>query len=84
MRTEGPWVVVTVTDNGPGIPAEIRGSVFERFTRADAARTRSGRSKDSTGLGLAIVAAVMEAHGGSATVESRPGHTVFTLRLPRA
>lgn len=84
VRVEGLWVVVTVTDNGPGVPAEIRDSVFERFTRADAARTRSGRSKDSTGLGLAIVAAVMEAHGGSATVDSAPGRTVFTLRLPRA
>lgn len=81
---DGDQAVLTVTDNGPGIAPEIIDHVFERFTRADTARTRSGTSKDSTGLGLAIVQAVMEAHGGSAGVESRPGYTVFTLRLPLA
>lgn len=84
LRIQGSEVAITVTDNGPGIPEGLRDQVFERFTRADTARTRSGASKDSTGLGLAIVAAVMEAHGGSASVESRPGQTVFTLLVPRA
>lgn len=79
---DGSDVAITVTDNGPGIPSGLGDQVFERFTRADSARTRSGASKDSTGLGLAIVAAVMEAHGGSAHVESVPGRTAFTLRLP--
>lgn len=83
-RLEGDQAVLVVADNGPGIPPQIIDHVFERFTRADVARTRSGTSKDSTGLGLAIVQAVMEAHGGSATVESEPGRTVFTLRLPAA
>ena len=80
--TAGDQAVITVTDNGPGIPEELTDKVFERFTRADTARTRSGTTRDSTGLGLAIVAAVMAAHGGSSDVDSRPGHTVFTLRIP--
>ncbi|OYO13780.1 two-component sensor histidine kinase [Enemella evansiae] len=83
-RLQGDQAVITVADNGPGIPPQIIDHVFERFTRADVARTRSGTSKDSTGLGLAIVQAVMEAHRGSASVESEPGRTVFTLRLPAA
>lgn len=84
VRAEGTDVVITVVDNGPGIPEGLQDHVFERFTRADVARTRSGAAKDSSGLGLAIVAAVMDAHGGSASVDSRPGRTVFTLRLPWA
>ncbi|GAB3706955.1 sensor histidine kinase [Mariniluteicoccus flavus] len=84
VRQEGPDAVITVTDDGPGIDPAIVDRVFERFTRADTARTRSGLAKDSTGLGLAIVQSVMEAHGGRASVESRPGHTEFTLRLRAA
>ena len=77
---EGLWAVITVTDNGPGIDPELKDIVFERFARADTSRAHT--SEGSTGLGLAIVAAVMEAHHGTATVESRPGYTRFTLRLP--
>lgn len=84
VRAEGPQAVISVIDDGPGIDPAIIDTVFERFTRADTARTRSGTSKDSTGLGLAIVASVMEAHGGSARVRSHPGHTEFELRLPTA
>jgi two-component system OmpR family sensor kinase len=78
--------VVTVTDNGPGIPPEVSNRVFERFARGDASRTRTpdARTGGSTGLGLAIVAAVVEAHRGSVTVASQPGHTQFTVRLPLA
>jgi len=72
--------VITVTDNGPGIDPAVLDHVFERFARADTARTHS--TEGSTGLGLAIVAAVMEAHGGTASVTSVPGHTEFILRLP--
>ncbi|GAB4100892.1 HAMP domain-containing sensor histidine kinase [Sinomonas halotolerans] len=74
-------VVITVTDTGPGIPDELRTTVFSRFARADAAR--SGTSGEgSTGLGLAIVEAIVEAHGGSVELTSRPGQTVFAVRLP--
>ncbi len=77
-------VVITVRDNGPGIPADIRDHVFERFTRAEVSRARTaGAAKGgSTGLGLAIVAAVVEAHNGSVSVSSEPGHTEFTVTLP--
>ncbi|HVD18020.1 MAG TPA: HAMP domain-containing sensor histidine kinase [Propionibacteriaceae bacterium] len=78
--------VVTVTDNGPGIPPEVSNRVFERFARGDASRTRTpdARTGGSTGLGLAIVAAVVEAHHGSVTVASQPGRTQFTMHLPLA
>ena len=78
--------VVTVTDDGPGIPEEIQHHVFERFTRADTSRVRAsgGATGTSTGLGLAIVAAVVEAHQGRVTVSSRPGRTTFTVWLPLA
>ncbi|MFH8520430.1 sensor histidine kinase [Streptomyces gelaticus] len=72
-------VRVDVSDEGPGIPEELQPEVFGRFVRADHARSRS---TGSTGLGLAIVHAVITAHGGTATVTSRPGHTTFRLTLP--
>ena len=68
-----------VTDNGPGIPAEFTPHLFERFTRGDVARTRT---EGSTGLGLSIVHAVVTAHHGTVSVESEPGNTRFTVRLP--
>jgi len=83
LRTEGGQAVIVVSDTGPGIPDAIRDRVFERFTRADASRVRSGKGQ-STGLGLAIVAAVMQAHGGSASVESSDAGTTFTVRVPLA
>ena len=78
--------VLTVTDNGPGIPAGVRDSVFERFTRADTSRVRAagGEKGTSTGLGLAIVAAVVEAHQGRVSVESEPGRTRVLGALPLA
>lgn len=75
--------VITVTDDGPGVPADLLSSVFERFTRAEVSRVRI-EGGSSTGLGLAIVAAVVAAHHGTASVESRPGRTVFTVRIPVA
>jgi two-component system OmpR family sensor kinase len=86
VSVSGPEAVVTVTDNGPGIPPEMAHRVFERFARGDASRMRTpdaGRG-GSTGLGLAIVAAVVDAHHGSVAVTSQPGHTQFTVRLPLA
>jgi two-component system OmpR family sensor kinase len=80
-QADQPQVVITVADNGPGIPAEMQQQVFERFTRADSSRSRSGPDA-STGLGLAIVAAVAAAHQGSAGVRSVGGDTRFWIRLP--
>jgi two-component system OmpR family sensor kinase len=76
-----PRLVLTVTDNGPGIQADLLPELFERFTRADTARSHA-RDHASTGLGLAIVDAVVAAHGGSVQVASRPGHTRFAIILP--
>ncbi|WP_030180355.1 sensor histidine kinase [Streptomyces sp. NRRL S-813] len=79
VRRDGPWLCVDVEDDGPGIPPQLLPHVFERFARGDSARSRA---TGSTGLGLAIVQAVTAAHGGAVTVDSEPGRTVFTVRLP--
>lgn len=72
--------VVTVRDDGPGIPQHLQGSVFERFTRGDSSRTRES---GGAGLGLSLAQAIAAAHGGDIAVTSRPGDTCFTLSLPR-
>jgi len=77
-----PRVVVSVTDDGPGIPADLLPELFERFTRADTSRSHAGGAS-STGLGLAIVDAVVAAHQGAVLVTSRPGMTRFTIVLAR-
>ncbi|WP_372341465.1 ATP-binding protein [Streptomyces sp. CC224E] len=79
VHRHGPWVCLDVQDDGPGIPPELLPRVFERFARGDTSRSRKA---GSTGLGLAIVQAVAAAHGGSVTVDSVPGRTVFTVHLP--
>ncbi len=77
-----PAVVLEVADNGPGLTAEQAERVFERFYRADAARTRK---TGGTGLGLAIVNALTLAHGGTASVDSEPGRgATFRITLPLA
>ncbi|MER6416363.1 sensor histidine kinase [Streptomyces humidus] len=81
-RTAGGTVLLEVHDDGPGVAADIRPKVFERFTRADRRRTGDMGGGAGTGLGLSIVAAVAEAHGGSVTLVSEPGSTTFTVRLP--
>jgi two-component system OmpR family sensor kinase len=76
-------VVFTVSDTGIGIAAGDLPHIFERFWRADPARSRTG-DRPGTGLGLAITKWIAEAHGGSITVQSRPGRgSLFTVRLPR-
>jgi two-component system OmpR family sensor kinase len=72
-------VTLSVVDDGPGVPPDLLPHVFERFARGDSSRSRAA---GSTGLGLSIVDAVVAAHGGSVDVDSVPGHTAFTVRLP--
>ncbi|MFD2767006.1 sensor histidine kinase [Micromonospora eburnea] len=81
LASAAEGVVLSVTDDGPGVPAELQPEIFERFARGDSSRSRA---HGSTGLGLAIVAAVVEAHHGRVEVSSRPGRTVFTVLLPRS
>jgi len=79
LTTSGDQAVITVVDDGPGIPAEVLPRVFDRFVRADTARARA----DGSGLGLAIVTAIVSAHHGTVEVDSRPGATAFSVTLPR-
>ncbi|CAN2230190.1 BaeS Signal transduction histidine kinase [Candidatus Nanopelagicaceae bacterium] len=73
---------ISVADKGPGISEVDQKRIFERFYRADSSRSRSG--EDGTGLGLSIVEAVMQAHGGTVSVESELGKgTKFTLTFPQ-
>jgi signal transduction histidine kinase len=75
----GGEIVIEVVDDGTGIPDDAIASIFDRFARADDARTRA---HGGVGLGLAIVTAIARAHGGRCTVERRNGNTVFALALP--
>ena len=80
LAVDGGSAVARVEDDGPGIPAEERDRVFERFVRLDDARARTS---GGTGLGLAIVRELVTAHGGAVTVgDSTLGGALVTVRLP--
>jgi signal transduction histidine kinase len=72
--------VLSVADDGPGIPSEDRARVFDRFVRLDSDRSRDG---GGSGLGLAIVAEVVASHNGTVSIDDRPGGgTIVTVTLP--
>jgi signal transduction histidine kinase len=79
-RAAGTHVVIEIEDGGSGIPPDALAHIFDRFARADAARTRA---QGGVGLGLAIVDAIAKAHGGRCTVRGVANGTIFALRLPR-
>lgn len=80
-RRSDTGVILSVADNGSGIAAAHLPFLFDRFYRADAARS----SSDSTGLGLAVVRSIVELHGGTVAVESAVGRgSCFTLSFPQA
>lgn len=79
-RLEGHHCIVTVTDNGEGIPADQLPMIFDRFYKADRARTRD---TNSSGLGLAIARKIIQVHNGTIEASSTAGEgTVFTVSLP--
>lgn len=79
-RARDGWLEITVSDTGPGIPADQLERIFERFHRLDGGRSRG---TGGSGLGLAIARAIIQAHGGTIRAESTPGHgATFRLELP--
>jgi signal transduction histidine kinase len=80
LKSDGNKLLVTVHDNGSGISEEVLPYIFERFFRADRARSRS---EGGSGLGLAIALQIAVLHGGTLTASNDPqGGAVFTLTLP--
>jgi len=75
--SDASWIVVSVTDNGPGVPAEVLPRIFEPFFTTK-------RKGEGTGLGLGIARQIVDKHGGEIRCESRPGWTRFEVRLPIA
>jgi signal transduction histidine kinase len=81
VRRDGSDAMIEVVDRGPGVPAERRGSVFERFTDW---RPPGYEDRRGSGLGLFVTRAIARAHGGDAWVADDPaGGTMLTVRLPR-
>jgi signal transduction histidine kinase len=81
VERAGPDVLLTVTDDGPGVPAGDRDRVFERFTRLDDARSRE---EGGSGLGLAIVRELARAHGGEVHLDDAAPGLRAVVRLPAA
>ncbi|MDQ4214468.1 sensor histidine kinase [Microbacterium sp. ASV81] len=80
VTEEDGEAVLLVRDDGPGIDPAVREELFSRFARGDRSRNRA---TGGSGLGLSITKAIVEGHGGTIAVQSSPGATVFTVRLPR-
>lgn len=79
LGREADHAVLTITDDGPGIPASDRERVFHKFTRLDTARSRH---TGGTGLGLAIARDIAHSHHGTLTIHDSPQGACFVLRLP--
>jgi signal transduction histidine kinase len=84
VRETGMAATITVEDDGPGVPAEDRTRVFERFVRLDASRARPGSRHDGAGLGLAIASSIVRDHGGSIEIDESPdlGGARFSVVIP--
>jgi two-component system phosphate regulon sensor histidine kinase PhoR len=81
-RVNGPSVVISVEDNGPGIPPGDEKRIFEKFYRA---RDPLARTIEGTGLGLAMVKHIANGHGGRVSAQSKPGQgSTFSITLPAA
>lgn len=82
IREAADAVELAVENSGPDIPADLLPRLFDRFFRADRARTHP--ASEGAGLGLSITRAIAQAHGGTASASSGAGRTRFVLRFPRA
>jgi signal transduction histidine kinase len=74
-RTEGPYILISIADNGPGIPLDVQPRIFDPFYTTKEVGV-------GTGLGLGIVARIVEQFGGTIRFSSEPGHTEFLISLP--
>jgi two-component system OmpR family sensor kinase len=82
VAQEDGWLTIEVADSGPGVAEQDRERIFDRFYRADSARTAPAEG-GGTGLGLSIVRAITDVHGGQVSVHGRPGGgAAFHVRLP--
>jgi signal transduction histidine kinase len=80
VRSEGDWALLTVSDNGPGLPADVMAHLFERFHRSDSSRSRG---TGGSGLGLTIVKMLSVQQGGDVQIgSSAAGGASVTVRLP--
>jgi signal transduction histidine kinase len=85
LAIDGDTALLTVRDDGPGLPAGMEDQVFARFVRGEGPADRSARNGAGTGLGLSIVRAVATAHGGTVTAVNGPdGGAFFEVRMPLA
>jgi signal transduction histidine kinase len=75
VSKQAPWAVVSITDNGPGIPPEISNRIFEPFFTTKP-------QGEGTGLGLDICKKIVEKHNGTIEVDTEPGRTTFTVKVP--
>ncbi|MEU5694711.1 HAMP domain-containing sensor histidine kinase [Actinosynnema sp. NPDC020468] len=80
VAVEDDDAVLRVSDSGPGVPSADQSRIFDRFHRVDDSRTRD---RGGSGLGLSVAHSLVAAHGGTVELDSRPGSTTFTIRLPR-
>ena len=79
-KRQGKWILISIADNGPGIPDEAKPHIFEMFYSAS---NRIADSRRSMGLGLALCKAIVNAHGGEITVSDNAPHgSVFTFSVP--
>jgi two-component system phosphate regulon sensor histidine kinase PhoR len=80
-KEEGHWII-TVDDNGIGVPYELKDIIFERFQRGEKDRSREASKTGGYGLGLAIAQKIIKSHGGTINLEDKEEGALFRVKLP--